>query len=148
MQKLLETKKVQLSELKVVYDVDHRMNTIQLTCNPSEVEGTGRRVTEKQLAGIFTALYDQKYEPMVVVANKNYLRKPVNCTLVFSENTLVAIGNMNEERFCQLQNGEVVDEITLYKFCKESIKRGLTEKIQYHTRMLNEYLEKYKKWDN
>lgn len=148
MRELLVERNVELYELKVCYDMDNRRETVCLTYESAKVVETIWPVTEKQLAGIFTALYDKRCEPIQIIRKYNYIKNPVKCTLVFVQGILVAIGNINEMRYCELKTGEVITEVELYKTCKEEIKEELVKEIEYYTKILNELVERYEKITN
>lgn len=144
MRKILTKNLVTLSELKIEYDMDNRMETIKLTCLPNKIEGTGREVTEKQLESIFEALYGKRTNQFII-RKINYIKEPIKCVLVFSTNTLVAIGNENQKTYCYLPEGIVVDETELNNMCKDSMLASKSAQIDFHAKMIRKLISEMEK---
>lgn len=121
MRKILEKNKDTLTSLKIFYDGDHRQKELALSCHSAAITGTGRKVTEKQLAGIAQVLYHnpKKFSyALQTPISINLLDGPIVCQFVFSFHTLVAIADKDGQAYCDLATGDVIDEKLLFQRCK------------------------------
>lgn len=147
MTNLLDRTMVTLSELSIIYDGDHREKRLAIVCDPHEVDGTGRKMTEEQMAGIGQVLFDdyEYFDDSLEDLDVNLLPHPVSCQLVFSEHTLVAIGLEKKDQYCHLETGDILSEnalLALYKSRKEGRLRkeimSLLNKVMLLENELNE----------
>lgn len=145
MRKLLTKNVVTLNALWVTFDGDHQQKELRLSCDPDVVTGTGRRLTDSQLSGISLVLYgdSRKFECSSQTLNVNLLSKPLTRCMVFVDNILVAISNKEDNLYCYLATGKVVDEETLFEICKLAKKESILSKIKSLRSNLEEMMLEY-----
>ena len=145
MRKLLEKKEVTLKGLYIIYDGDHRQYTLKIECDPDEVNGTGRIVSDTQLRGISHVLYrdSNRFEPFLQTHDVNLLSQPLKCNLIFSDNTLVAFCSENDNICFHLGNNELCSEEILFDFCKLEKQESILSTIKSLSHRLNELMLEY-----
>ena len=144
---LLDRVIVTLSELSITYDGDHREKRLAIVCDPLEVDGTARRMTKEQMAGIGQILFDdfEYFDDSLEDLDVNLLPFPISCQLVFSEHILVAIGLEKKDQYCHLETGAILSEsalFSLYKSRKDAKIRkemmSLLDKVKFLANELDE----------
>lgn len=145
---VLRQEVVVLRELSIYFDADYRVNKLSIVSEPSSVDGTGRVVTQEQLDAISKVLYGKIVpalkEGLSRELNTNLLPKATYCTFVFSDHTLVAIGNQVSHTYCYLPTGVLMTEVELFETCKSEKLDALSRRKSFFEWKIEEIIKEYK----
>lgn len=149
MRKLLIKETATLTELWIFYSSEHHQREFAFFFDPYKFipyTKREREATANKLHGIAQALYNDPIKfknALSMPSYTNLLDQPLTCRLIFVDDVLVAIGKEENDAFCHLVTGHVLDEETLFKIYKDKKQKKVLAEINSLTQTLNKKKSDY-----
>lgn len=116
---ILRKEEAIIKGVEIVFDTDHRMNTLQFDCDL--IHGTSKPATKEHKINLLRVLGVTEEE----------LKKGIKATFFFSNHILVAISNEEGKRCCDLATGEIIPVDVLYQKSRLNILYGLVHEVKF-----------------